>query len=261
MVLYSTGEAGNFLQENTTMRIITSLMLLAAILFLSPIPSTSGFFDNLTKDLGISEGPGNGLDEPTIVKGLKEALSTGTSRAVASVSQRDGYFSNEMIKILMPEKIRTVADLLGKAGFQGQVDDFILSMNRSAEKAAPKATELFVTALKAMTFEDARKILQGDSTSATEYFKQKTNDKIYTAFKPVIVTSMKNVGVASSYKQMVEKFEAIPFAGSVGSLDLDHYVTTKAVDGLFSMLGEEEKKIRTNPVARSTELLKKVFGK
>lgn len=242
-------------------RIFASVGLMAAILFTSPLPSEGGFFDNLTKELGMSEIPGGGLDESTIAKGLKEALSTGTSRAVASVSQRNGYFDNEMIKILMPEKIRIVADLLGKAGFQRQVDDFILGMNRSAEKAAPKATEYFVSALKAMTFEDARKILQGGDTSATEYFKQKTGDRIYTAFKPVVVASMNNVGVASSYTHMMEKFEAIPFAGSVGSFDLNHYVTTKAVDGLFSMLGEEEKKIRTDPAARGTELLKKVFGK
>jgi ribosomal protein S11 len=241
-------------------RIFVSLMSLTMILFVSPLTSWGGFFDNLAKELGISEAPGGSLDEPTIAKGLKEALSTGTTRAVATVSQRDGYFNNTMIKILMPEKIRTVADFLGRAGFQQQVDDFVLSMNRSAEKAAPKATEYFVSAIKTMTFEDARKILQGGNTSATEYFRQKTGDKIYAAFKPVVVTNMKNVGVANSYKQMMEKFEAIPFASSVGSFDLDHYVTTKAVDGLFIMLGEEEQKIRTDPAARGTELLRKVFG-
>ncbi len=134
-------------------------------------------------------------------------------------------------------------------------------MNRAAEKAAPKATDHFVAALKAMTFEDARAILKGDATSATQYFRQKTGDKIYADFKPVVVANMKDVGVSSYYSQMTEKFQSIPFAGTVGSFDLDHYVTTKAVDGLFTMLGEEEKKIRTDPAARGTELLKKVFGK
>jgi hypothetical protein len=237
--------------------IIAVTLLLSSI----SIPAQAGFFDDLTSTLGVTGGSGNSLDDSTISKGLKEALATGTTRAVKAVSRQDGYFSNEMIKILMPEKIRSTADLLGKVGFQKEVDEFVLSMNRAAEKAAPKATEYFSDALKAMTFEDARTILQGDATAATEYFRQKTGDKIYSAFKPVVVANMKDVGVARSYSQMVGKFESIPFAGTVGSFDLDHYVTTKAVGGLFSMLGEEEKKIRTDPAARGTELLKKVFGK
>jgi hypothetical protein len=237
--------------------IITVTLLLASI----SNPVHAGFFDDLAPVLGVVSGPGNNLDDTTIAKGLKEALSTGTTRAVKAVSQRDGYFSNDLIKILLPEKIRSTADLLGKFGFQQEVDDFVLSMNRAAEKAAPKATEHFTTALKAMTFDDARAILQGDATSATQYFRQKTGDKIYADFKPVVVANMKDVGVTRNYTQMKDKFEAIPFAGAFGSFDLDHYVTTKAVDGLFTMLGEEEKKIRTDPAARGTELLKKVFGK
>jgi hypothetical protein len=237
-------------------------IIVAALLTTSAvIPAQAGFFDDITSVLGVSAGPSTGLDDSTIAKGLKEALATGTSRAVKAVSQRDGYFSNEMIKILLPEKIRSTADLLGRFGFQQEVDDFVLSMNRAAEKAAPKATDHFVTALKAMTFVDARTILQGDATSATQYFRQKTGDKIYADFKPVVVAQMKVVGVTRNYSQMKEKFEAIPFAGAIGTFDLDHYVTTKAVDGLFSMLGEEEKKIRTDPAARGTELLKKVFGR
>lgn len=239
-------------------RLIIISFLLSAALSASAL---AGFLDDLTTAAGLSSSKGSGLDDPTIAKGLKEALSTGTTRAVTAVSQRDGYFGNEMIKILMPEKIRDIADLMAKFGFRQEVDDFVLSMNRAAEKAAPKATGYFLDALKAMSFDDARKILQGDAASATNYFREKTGDMIYAAFKPVVVTNMKDVGVARSYNQMVGKFESIPFAGSVGNLDLDHYVTSKAVDGLFSMLGEEEKKIRTNPAARGTELLKKVFGR
>lgn len=238
-----------------------SIMAVVLLLSTAIIPVQAGFFDDLTSVLGVGAGSGTGLDDSTIAKGLKEALATGTSRAVKAVSQRDGYFGNEMIKILLPEKIRSTADLLGKFGFQQQVDDFVLSMNRAAEKAAPKATEHFVSALKAMTFEDARAILQGDATSATQYFRKKTGDRIYADFKPVIVTQMKDVGVTRNYSQMKEKFETIPFAGAIGTFDLEHYVTSKAVDGLFSMLGEEEKKIRTDPAARGTELLKKVFGR
>ena len=225
------------------------------------MPAHAGLFDDLTQDLGFATPQASGLDDSSIVKGLKEALSTGTTRAVKSVAQPDGYFSNAKIKILMPEKVRSATELLSEFGFQSQVDDFILSMNRAAEKAAPKAVECFVAALKEMSFDDARKILQGNTSAATEYFKQKTGDKIHAAFKPVVSSSMRDVGVVRSYTQMTDKLDAIPFGrASLGSWDLDNYVTTKAVDGLFVMLGEEEKKIRTDPAARGTELLKKVFG-
>ena len=165
-----------------------------------------------------------------------------------------------MVKVLMPEKIQNVASVLGKLGYQKQVDDFIISMNRAAEKAAPQAASLFVGAIKEMTLEDAKGILTGGDTSATDYFKKKTSDNIYTAFKPIISSSMNEVGVTRSYKTMMDKYTALPFMKSQ-SLDLDHYVTNKAMDGLFYMIGQEEKKIRTNPAARVTDLLKKVFGK
>lgn len=242
----------------------TRLVSLVLTLFLLVFPSAASraaFFEDLTKTLDQSGSSAGGLDDSTIASGLKEALATGTSRAVTLVSRQDGYFGNPLVKILLPEKLRNAADLLGKFGFQREVDDFALSMNRAAEKAAPKATEHFASALKAMTFDDARKILQGGNTSATEYFKKKTGDKIFASFKPVIAESMKDVGVAQSYNRMAENFQTIPFAGSLGAPDLDTYITKKAVDGLFTMLGEEEKKIRTDPMARGTELLRKVFGK
>ena len=238
-----------------------SLCLITTLVLLS-VSAHAGFFSDLTKNLGLAQPQISSLDDSSIVKGLKEALSTGTTRAVKTVSQHDGYFSNDQIKILMPEQVRTVSKLLGEFGFQAQVDGFVLSMNRAAEKAAPKAVECFVAALGEMTFDDARKILQGENTAATDYFKQKTGDKIYAAFKPVVAASMQEVGVARSYTQMTDKLATIPFGrASVGSFDLDHYVTTKAVDGLFLMVGEEEKKIRTDPAARGTELLKKVFAR
>jgi len=237
-------------------------LFLALFLGTFPPAARAGFFDDLTKGLGLSGSPGTSLDDATIVKGLKEALATGTTRAVTAVGQRDGYFNNALIKILMPEKIRTVADLLGRFGFQAQVDDFVLSMNRAAEKAAPKATEHFVAALREMTFDDARQILQGGDTAATDYFRRTTGERIYAAFRPVVASSMQEVGVARSYNRMMDQVKSIPFAGTgAGGFDLDHYVTTKAVDGLFTMLGEEEKKIRTDPAARGTELLRKVFGR
>jgi hypothetical protein len=165
-----------------------------------------------------------------------------------------------MIKILVPEQIQKAAAVLKKVGFQKQVDDFELSMNRAAEKAAPQAASYFIDAVKEMTFEDAKKILQGGETAATEFFKSKTHDKIYSAFKPVVSSSMNEVGVTKSYKSMMARYETLPFV-TKESVDLDHYVTNKALDGLYYMVGEEEKKIRTDPAARVTDLLKTVFGR
>jgi len=193
-----------------------------------------------------------------LVSGLKEALDVGTKNAVEFVSQVDGYFANEIIKILVPEKMQKIADTLSTIGFQKQVDDFILSMNRAAEKAAPLAASIFVGAIKEMTFEDAKGILTGGDTAATSYFKEKTSDSIYEAFLPVISTSMEAVGVTKSFKTLTDKYSSLPFVESE-SIDLDQYVTTKALDGLFYMVGEEEKKIRTDPAARVTDILKKVF--
>jgi hypothetical protein len=218
-------------------------------------------FDNILKGLPQAKSASpSSPDQKTIVSGLKEALEIGTEKAVKTVSKTDGYFGNQMVKILLPDKLQKMADVVSKLGFQDQVDRFILSMNRAAEAAAPKAANIFIQAIKGMSFDDARKILQGGDTAATEYFKGKTSEKLYEAFKPVVVTNMNKVGVTKAYKEMTAPYESIPFAAKE-SMDLDHYVTNKALEGLFLMVGEEEKKIRTNPAARVTDLLKTVFGK
>jgi hypothetical protein len=233
------------------------IFLVILILTFSSTLAYAGLADVIK---GFSSAQKGGPDENTTASGLREALSIGTENAVKNVSRVDGYFGNQAIKILMPGSIQKVADVLGKVGYQKQVDDFVLSMNRAAEKAAPQARSFFVDAIREMTFEDAKKILGGGDTAATEYFKRKTYDKLYNAFKPVISSSMNEVGATRSYKEMMGKYESIPFMNKQ-SLDLDHYVTSKALDGLFYMVGQEEKKIRTDPAARVTDLLKTVFGK
>ena len=200
------------------------------------------------------------LDQATIISGLKEALALSTEKAIALVGKQDGYFGNKMIKILMPEKMRMVTDALSKAGMQKQVDAFILSMNRAAEKAAPKAASIFVDAIKNMQLEDAQKILNGGDTAATDYFKLKTSDRIYNEFKPIISATMSEVGTTRLYENIMGKTKTMPFMRGM-AVDLDDYVTRKSGDGLFLMLGQQEKMIRGNPAARSTDLLKKVFGK
>ncbi len=235
--------------------VIFSLFLL---LFFSSATQAS-FLEDFFK--GVQLPQQSQRDSDTTIAGLKEALSIGTNNAVLSVSKVDGYFKNEAIKILLPKNIQNIANVLSKIGYQKEVDEFILSMNRAAEKAAPKAKDIFITAIKDMTIEDAIKILNGGDTAATDYFKSKTFDKLYESFKPIISKSMNEVGTTRAYKDMTNKYiSAIPFSG-LESFDLDHYVTTKALDGLFYMIAVEEKKIRTDPAARVTELLRKVFGK
>ncbi|HET6364534.1 MAG TPA: DUF4197 domain-containing protein [Nitrospirota bacterium] len=231
------------------------------ILLLSLIIASSAYAGLLDKMREYREKERQSRNEPdtdTIVSGLKEALSTGAKNGVKSVSQVDGYFGNPLIKIPMPEKIQRIEKALRKAGFNKEVDRFILSMNRAAEKAAPQALTLFVDSVKGMTIPDAVGILRGNDTAATDYLKSKTFNELYQSFKPSISSSMNDVGVTRTFKEMMDKTRRIPFLKKE-SVDLDHYVTSKALDGLFTMVGQEEKKIRKDPAARVTELLKTVF--
>ena len=239
-----------------------SLFFTFTTLFFMISSAHAGFFDDLSRNFFPLLQQQSSLDNSTIIKGLKEALATGTERAVTEVAKPDGYFGNQLIKILLPNKIQKAADILGNIGYQQQVDEFVLSMNRAAEKAAPRAAILFGDAIRQMTVEDAKEILRGRDTAATRFFEKKTRSKLFEIFKPTVAKSMDQVGTARAYKEMIGKFETIPFASLAGtpSLDLNTYVTNKALDGLFIMVGEEEKKIRKNPAARTTDLLRKVFG-
>ena len=213
--------------------------------------------DQLAKNVQSSMPQANSLSK--IIAGLKEALSIGTGNAVLDVSQVGGYFKNQAIKILMPEEIQKTGEMLRKFGFGKVVDDFEHSMNTAAEQAAPKAKAIFIDAITQMTFDDARRILNGPDTAATDYLRTKTSIAIAGLFRPIITDSMNKVGVTRLYKQMVEPLKMLPIASPV-PVDLDGYVTEKALHGLFLMVAEEEKKIRLNPAARVTDLLKDVFG-
>jgi len=231
--------------------------IVCIMVMLIAVPA-SAQLDRIFKGLGI--GQKGDLSDAKIGSGLKEALKIGTENTVNLTGKTDGYFLNQAIKILMPEKLRTLEKGLRAVGYGPQIDEFVLSMNRSAEQAAPAAKQIFWDALEQMTFEDARKILSGNETAATEYFKGKTTDKLTTAFRPVVDKSMNEVGVTRQYNELVGRYESIPFVKKE-TFDLDSYVVTKALDGLFHVLGDEEKKIRTNPQARVTDLLKEVFKK
>lgn len=227
--------------------------------FLDKVKELTGKQDTNTP-AGQGSTLGAGLDRDTVAAGLKEALTVGSQNAVSAVSAADGYFKNPAIKIPLPEKVQKVEKPLRKIGMSKQVDEFVVSMNRAAEKAAPVAKDIFVGAVKEMTIVDALNILQGGETSATDYMKSKTYDKLYGAFKPTVTKAVMDVGVTKSYQQLVGKAKKSRLIRDE-SLDLDYHVTSKALDGLFYMLGQEEKKIRKDPVARVTDLLKQVFGK
>ena len=201
-----------------------------------------------------------GLSDSKIIAGLKEALELGTGNAVNLTGRIDGFFKNAAIKILMPKQLSTVAKTLRTLGQTALVDEFVLSMNRAAEKAAPEARKLFVGALKEMSFDDARKILFGAETAATEYFKGKTTLKLTSAFRPLVSKAMDEVGATRQYKDLIGRLQQVPFV-KTQSLDIDDYVVGRALDGLFFMVGEEEKKIRKDPLARVSSILKDVFGR
>jgi hypothetical protein len=200
------------------------------------------------------------LDEKTIIAGLKEALEVGTKKSVEKVSAMDGYYKNPEIKIPMPDDLKKVESGLRKVGLGNKVDEFVVSMNRAAEKAAPQATEIFIKAVKGMTVKDARNILYGgEDDAATRYFERETRTDLYGLFFPVVKDSLDKVGATKLYKYLIDKYNSLPLVEKK-SYNLDKYVTNKALDGLFIMVAKEEKKIRKDPAARITELLKKVFG-
>lgn len=198
--------------------------------------------------------------ENRIIAGLKEALTIGTGNAINLTGRLDGFFRNAAIKILIPRQLNTLARGLRAVGMGDKVDEFEMSMNRAAEKAAPQARKIFVNAIKQMTFNDARRILTGGDTAATEFFREKTSDDIARAMRPIIEKAMNDVGATRQYKDLVDQFRMIPFARTQ-SLDIDDYVVDKTLDGIFYMVGEEEKKIRKNPAARVTSILREVFGR
>jgi hypothetical protein len=238
------------------MRPIVVLLLMAALFGASL--AHAGLADKVREYREQKQEAGGAPDTATVAAGLKEALTIGAKNGVSAVSKVNGYFGNELIRIPMPEKLQKIENMMRKFGFHKEVDTFVLTMNRAAEKAAPRALSFFTDAVREMTIPDAVGILRGNDTAATDFLRAKTYSRIYDAFKPVVSSAMNDVGVTRAFKQMMDKARTIPFLkGEV--VDLDHYVTSKALDGLFVVVGQEEKKIRKDPAARVTDLLKTVF--
>lgn len=201
-----------------------------------------------------------GLDESTVAAGLKEALTVGSERAVASTSKTDGFLGNSLIRIGMPEQLSTMARTLRSIGFGSQVDAMEVAMNRAAERASEEARPVLIDAVSKMTLTDAMGILNGGNTAATDYFRNKTSDSLRAKFLPIIKEKMNQVGLYQQYNSLMSTYNSLPLVQKP-TFDLDNYVADKGLDGLFTTLGQEEQKIRANPAARTTELLKKVFAR
>jgi hypothetical protein len=235
-------------------------------LYISPASAGwAGFFDDVTtKGKALlstdSNTPSSTLDYNTIVSGLKEALEVGTRSAIDNVSKPNAYLTNQLIHIAMPPELQKVSGLMRKFGLGGQADVFEKSMNNAAEKAAPEATNIIVNAIKNMSIKDATAILKGPNNATTEYFKAQTTEKLTRLFRPTIDAYLNQVGTTKYYNDLTGKIAALPLVGENVNLGLPDYVTEQALNGLFTMIAAEEKKIRENPAARTTELLKQVFS-
>jgi hypothetical protein len=238
-----------------------NLMSTIMLLLLAANPA-SAQLDSILKGLGnlpIQSSAGGGLSDRKIGAGLREALKVGTENAVGQTSAVNGFLLNQAIKILMPESLRNIEKPLRLIGYGPQIDEFVVGMNRAAEKAAPFAKDIIWNAIGEMSFDDVRKILAGGDTSATDYFRSKTTKNLQAAFLPSVTDVMNDVGVNRQYDELIGKYKDVPFSRSI-VFDVNKYVTEKTTDGLFYVIAQEEKKIRTNPAARVTDLLKEVFG-
>ena len=210
-------------------------------------------------DLGNMLGGNAPLDEATVAKGLKEALAVGTERAADRVGGVDGYLGNTLLRIALPEDLQEVAGTLRSVGLGAKVDELEVAMNRAAEQAAGEAVAVFGNAVSGMTVADAWGILRGEDTAATDYFRARTGLALEQRYRPIIENKLRTVGGYQDYETLAARLEALPFV-EAPDLDLVGYVTGHALDGLFRELATEERKIREDPLARTTQLLQKVFG-
>ena len=206
------------------------------------------------------------LKESDAAGGVREALAHGVDRAVRQLGREDGFFRDQAVKILVPPKLRRLADLARQLGAGKKVDAFELSMNRAAEKAVPVAAGILADAVRKMTLQDAIGLVRGGDTSATDFFRRTSEQKLYDAFRPIVEKQTASVGVTQKYKDMSKKAGGSALAGALlgdqggGNVDLDDYVTKKTIDGLFQVIAEQERQIRQNPASRTTDLLRRVFG-
>lgn len=202
---------------------------------------------------------GGGITEADIASGLQQALDIGIDKQVSKLTQKDGFYKNELVKILLPQELQKVDKALRDIGLGSLADDGIKVLNRAAEDAVKEATPIFITAVKEITFADAKNILMGKDDAATVYLTSKTQSALYNKFHPVIQNSFSKVGADQIWESLINKYNAIPFTNDVNP-DLTDYVTIEALKGVYTMIAVEEKEIRTKISSRTTDLLRKVFA-
>jgi len=230
----------------------TILLLLAGV----TISSCSEMQQIANQLPGILEQTNGSLD---IAGGLKEALNNGITKQVTKLTATDGFYKNQMVKILLPEELQKVDSGLRKIGLGSLADEGLKAINRTAEDAVKEATPIFVDAIKGMTFTDAKNILMGNESAATTYLQSSTSTALYAKFNPVIKNSFAKVGADKVWTNIINKYNAIPLVKKVNP-DLTDYTTNKAMEGVFKMVAVEEKNIRTDLNSRTSDLLKKVFA-
>ena len=226
-------------------------------------PAESGGLSDLFKSFGFgssSNSDASTLTAAEISDGLRDALRVGSERVVETLGRTDGFYKAPDVHIPLPGSLKKVQKVLATVGRTKLADDLELRLNRAAEAAVPKARTLFVDAISQMTIEDAKNILTGPNDSATQYFRGKMSDRLATEMTPIVDTQLANVGAIASYDKMMARYKDIPFVPDIKA-DLTNYVVGKAIDGVFLYLAREEAAIRENPAKRTTELLKKVFGR
>jgi hypothetical protein len=201
----------------------------------------------------------SGISNEDMAAGLRQALDLGIDKQVTKLTQKDGFYKNELVKILLPEELQKVDDALRKVGLSSLADEGLKALNRAAEDAVKEATPIFVNAVKDITFNDAKNILLGEDNAATEYLTSKTQTQLYDKFKPVISNSFGKVGADQIWNNLITKYNNLPLTSNVNP-DLTDYVTTEALKGVYTMIAVEEKEIRTKVSSRTTDLLKKVFA-
>lgn len=235
----------------------TYFTVLLAILF--SLTSITGF-SQLKLPKILNNNKASGVSENEAGMGIKEALTQGVTTAVLNLNKTDGFFGSEVYKMFLPPDAVKIENTLRKAGMGAQVDKAILSINRGAEDAVAFAKPIFVDAIKEMTLTDALNILRGNKDAATQYFKQKTSDKLIAAFTPSVQGSLDKVEATKHYAGIVNTYNKFPTTFKKINPDLTSYVVGKAVDALFDQVAKEEANIRANPLARTSDILKKVFG-
>ncbi len=250
--------------------ILTRRAILSVILASLPLAARAqgSLFDQGKSLLGGAGGnaPGakagaSGLSDGDIGGGLKEALKIASQHVTGQLGKSDGYFKDPAIRIPLPGVLQQIEGPLKSAGAGAMLDDLHLKMNRAAEQAAPKALNIFTDAVSKMSIADARGILNGPKDAATQYFRRTTSDSLSASFKPIVESSLSSVGAVSAFNGVQSTASALPFVGgSVKGFDLSDFTVGKALDGLFHYMAVEENAIRTNPAARTTDLLKKVFS-